>query len=281
MKNSFYILSFFLWALLAVSSQEVKAQDFSLYEKKWLVQGSDTLPYRILLPEKFDSAKSYPVIFFLHGAGERGNDNEKQLTHGAGLFLRSDVRKNFPAIVVFPQCSRNDYWSNVLRHHDSKGNRRFRFLANGGATQNMSLLQLLINLVMDDYRVKKEQVYIGGLSMGAMGTFELVRRMPGVFAAAFAICGGADPATASQLAKTKWWIFHGGKDDVVPPKFSEQMVAALKKVGAKPKFTFYPDANHNSWDAAFAENDLIPWLFAQKIWKQTQRANGEWEPPVN
>jgi predicted peptidase len=100
--------------------------------------------------------------------------------------------------------------------------------------------------------------------MGGMGTFEMVRRNPKLFAAAFPICGGANVATAPALKKTKWWVFHGGKDDVVPPKLSQDMVDAMKKEKATVKFTLYPNANHNSWTPAFAEPDLLYWLFAQK-----------------
>jgi len=96
-----------------------------------------------------------------------------------------------------------------------------------------------------------------------MGTYELVRRSPGIFAAAFPICGGADPVTAKEIKHVKWWIFHGGKDDVVFPSFSQNMVAALRKEKSIVKFTFYPEANHNSWDQAFAEPALLSWLFAQ------------------
>ena len=98
--------------------------------------------------------------------------------------------------------------------------------------------------------------------MGGMGTFELVQRNPSTFAAAFPICGGANPRTVSKLKKTAWWVFHGAKDDVVPPIYSEQMVNALKEKKAEVLFRLYPDANHNSWDAAFAEKDLLPWLFS-------------------
>jgi predicted peptidase len=239
-------------------------QDLALYEKKWLVQGGDTLPYRVLLPINYDSSKQYPVMFFLHGAGERGYDNEKQLTHGGKLFLQPEVRTNFPAIVIFPQCSSTDYWSNVLRLHNAAGKRAFHFVADGNATRYMELLQELIRYTLEAYAVEKNRVYIGGLSMGGMGTYEVVRRMPGVFAAAVAICGGEHPATAKQLKKVDWWIFHGGKDDVVPPQASQQIANALNKEGAKVKFTLYPEANHNSWDPAFAEKDLLPWLFSQK-----------------
>ena len=257
-------LKLFLIALLSLTTAHLFAQDLSLYEKKWLVQGADTLPYRVLLPANFDSSKTYPVVFFLHGAGERGRDNEKQLVHGAKLFLREENRTNFPAIVIFPQCAATTYWSNVLRLHDAKGKRSFEFLEEGTPTASMQLLQQLVTHVLKTYPVKKEQVYIGGLSMGGMGTYELVRRMPKTFAAAFAICGGANPATAKAFKKIDWWIFHGAKDDVVPPQASQVMVDALKKAGANVKFTLYPNANHNSWDPAFAEKDLLPWLFSHK-----------------
>ena len=252
-----FFASFFI-----VMSNSALAQDFSAYQKKWLVQGADTLPYRLLLPEQYDANKTYPVIFFLHGSGERGRDNEKQLVHGGKLFLIDSIRKKYPAIIVFPQCSVNDYWSNVLRMHDDKGNRNFSFLTAGEPTQAMKLLQLLVTNVLDEYPVNKKQVYAGGLSMGGMGTFEIVRRMNGVFAAAISICGGANTQTAKQINKTAWWIFHGGKDDVVLPEYSSIMADALKRAKANVKLTIYPNANHNSWDSSFAEPLLLPWLFS-------------------
>ena len=237
-------------------------QDLSLYQKKWLVQDTDTLPYRVLLPQHYDSSKHYPILFFLHGGGERGSDNEKQLTHGAKLFVREKVRRDFPAIVIFPQCPLTSYWSNVVRLHDASGKRRFRFLEDGQPTRAMALLQQLVVFALQEYPVQKDAVYVGGLSMGAMGTYELVRRNPGVFRRAFAICGGAQPTTAKKLKKTDWWIFHGLKDDVVDPQFSQSMAAALKKCHADVRLTLYPGANHNSWDSAFAEPQLLPWLFS-------------------
>jgi predicted peptidase len=246
------------------SSAQQPTPDLSLYQKRLLVQAGDTLPYRVLMPQNFDSSKQYPVVFFLHGAGERGRDNEKQLTYGAKLFLQPENRKAFPAIVIFPQCSRESYWSNVLRLHDEKGARKFEFLPDGTPTRYMQLLQELVPFVLRTYPVKMNQVYVGGLSMGGMGTYEVVRRLPGTFAAAFAICGGAHPSTASKLKGVNWWLFHGGKDDVVPPQATEKIHEALKKAGANVTFTLYPNANHNSWDPAFAEKNLLPWLFSQK-----------------
>ena len=259
MKALFLSLSLAI-ALLA------SAQDKRLYQKQWFIQNGDTMPYRILLPLNYDSAKAYPVVFFLHGRGESGRDNEKQLIHGWRLFLQDSVSSKHPAIVIFPQCRDDDYWSNVqmVTQGKSTGKREFHFVKNGPPSTAMSLLMGLVDNVFNRYRYNPAQVYVGGLSMGAMGTFELVRRKPKTFAAAFAICGGAHPATAKKLKKTNWWLFHGMKDDVVPPVYTQQMETALKKAGANVRASYYPNANHNSWDPAFAEPDLMRWLFAQR-----------------
>ena len=253
----------FFIAIAILSFQQSWSQDLNQYEKHWFIQKGDTLPYRLLLPENYNASKKYPLVFFLHGAGERGNNNELQLVHGAKLFLKENVRKNFPAIIVFPQCPANSFWSNVDFKMEN-GKRIFSFQEAGEPTIAMKLAQELLMTLLKNYPITKKQIYVGGLSMGGMGTFEIVRRNPKIFAAAFPICGGANVATASTLKKIKWWVFHGGKDDVVPPKLSEDMVEAMKKEKATVKFTLYPNANHNSWDPAFAEPELLPWLFAQR-----------------
>lgn len=255
-KISVFIFLFF-------SSTWLFAQDNSLFARKQLISKGDTLPYRILLPKDFSPKKRYPLFIFLHGAGERGSDNTKQLTHGASLFLNDTVRTNFQAIIVFPQCSADSYWSNVQAGYNTISKSRiFTFKADGEPTKAMSLLLKLCNQLDKDYKIDTKRKYVGGLSMGGMGTFELVNRNPKTFAAAFAICGGANTATAPALKQTAWWIFHGLKDDVVNPQFSIDMANALKASGAEVKLTLYPEANHNSWDAAFAEPDLLPWLFS-------------------
>lgn len=256
--KTFFILSVFSFACLYGRSQ-----DRSLYEKHIYIKNGDTLPYRLLLPAGYDPGKKYPLVLFLHGAGERGSDNEKQLVHGAGLFLSEDARKNYPAIVVFPQCPADSYWSNVDRTENEDGSRNFKFSSGDEATIAMKMAQSLLSHLLKRYPVNKQKVYVVGLSMGGMGTFEIVARNPKRFAAAIPICGGGAPSTARRLKRTKWWVFHGAKDNVVPLAFSEEMVEALKKVKAAVRFTVYPDANHNSWDPAFAEPGLLSWLFSK------------------
>ena len=251
------------YLLLILCYTSLFSQDKSLFEKKLFIQKNDTLPYRILLPINYNPSKKYPLILFLHGSGERGNNNEAQLTHGAELFLRDSIRNNYPAIVVFPQCPANSYWSNVTIVNDTINKTRiFEFAPTGKPTTAMHLLLKLVNALQKNYPLQKSQFYVAGLSMGGMGTFELVRRKPNMFAAAMPICGGANSAIASKLTKTNWWLFHGENDNVVNVQYSKDMAAAISNAGGSVKLTIYPNANHNSWDSAFAENDFMRWMFS-------------------
>ena len=257
MKKTAFIL------LIITSVISTKAQDTNLYKPEKFIQGTDTLLYRILMPENFDKTKTYPVLLFLHGAGERGNDNQAQLVHGGKLFLRPEVRANYPAIVIFPQCPEDSYWSNV-KSSMVNGKRNFEFEKGGKPTLAMKMVMSLMEQVKDLPYTDNKRIYAGGLSMGGMGTFEILRRMRGEFAAAFAVCGGDNPENVRKYKNIPLWIFHGAKDDVVPPENSQIIADALKAKKADVKFTMYPEANHNSWDQAFAEPELISWLFSHK-----------------
>lgn len=251
-----------LWLLLNMTGlNTASAQDYSLYKKEIFIQGHDTLKYRVLYPENFNPEKKYPVLFFLHGRGESGNDNEKQLTHGAKLFLAPEFRQRFPAIVIFPQCAEDSYWSNV-EIEAVDGKRFFTFQRGGAPTFAMRLLLGLTEKIEKQTYTDKNRIYVGGLSMGGMGTFEILRRKPKLFAAAFAICGGDNPVNTKKYKHVPLWIFHGGLDDVVNPQLSYAIFRELRKQDHTPKYTIYPKANHNSWDPAFAEKDLLPWLFS-------------------
>ncbi|PWS26783.1 phospholipase [Pedobacter yonginense] len=254
----------FLTICLLVLGFASKAQDFNKYEKGSFIKGKDSIYYRILFPENFNPAEKYPVVFFLHGSGERGNDNEKQLTHGGALFLKEDVRKNFPAIIVFPQCPANDFWANINNSKYESGKRKISFVEGGEPTKAMHALVGMVKDFLKKPFVNKEQLYVGGLSMGGMGTFELLRRKRNTFAAAISICGGDNTNNIKKYQKVPLWIFHGAKDDIVDPAFSMAIAERLKTVGDEVKFTLYPNANHNSWDSTFAEPELLPWLFSHK-----------------
>ncbi len=204
------------------------------------------------------------LFCFFMGAGERGSDNQRQLTHGAKLFATDYLREEYPAIVIFPQCPEESYWASVDVDRSSYPiNLEFKY--NEGPTKPLEMVMDLLETTIEHEYTNDRQVYLMGLSMGGMGTFELLNRKPDTFAAAIPICGGGDPDTVSMYAKnTPLWVFHGAQDNVVNPLQSMEMVSALLKTGAHPKFTMYDFANHNSWDPAFAEPDLLPWLFSKK-----------------
>lgn len=234
------------------------------YVKATFVKNLDTLKYRIMYPKDFSDTKKYPVIFFLHGAGERGDDNEKQLIHGSKLFLKTENQEQFPAIVIFPQCPTEDYWSNA-KVNRNKRPIKLKFNYHRKPTKAMSLVMDLVDETLSKPFIKEDQIYIMGLSMGGMGTYEILYRKPNVFAAAIPICGGGKPKGTRVFINTPLWAFHGAKDDVVSPKLSLDMVSRMLKYGGKPRITLYDNANHNSWDPAFAEPDLLPWLFSNKL----------------
>ena len=250
------------WVILLITySFNVNSQ--SSFTPRKFIGMEGVLPYQVLMPKNFAKDKKYPLVLFLHGAGERGSDNHKQLVHGSKLFLEEENRTNYPAIVVFPQCAEADSWSNV-EVKNGPFEKEFIFKEGGNPTKSMSLLLQLVDSLYAQKFIDQERMYVGGLSMGGMGTFELIARKPDVFTAAFPICGGGHPANAKKYAeKVNLWVFHGAKDDVVFPGYSVEMVLALSQAGARPKFNLYKEANHNSWDSTFAEPQLLLWLFSQ------------------
>ena len=231
-----------LAVLQVLAVQNLSAND--LYQPKTFKIGDGKeMPYRIMLPESYSTSDKteYPLVLFLHGAGERGNDNAKQLVHGAGEFAKPANRQKFPAIVVAPQCPSGSFW-----------------------TREVKTLQSLLDSVRKDYRIDARRIYITGLSMGGFGTWSLIAEQPEVFAAAAPICGGGSTESAGKLVNLPIWVFHGDADTVVKPELSRNMVKAIEKAGGKPKYTEYAGVGHDSWTATYANPDFIAWLFSQK-----------------
>ncbi len=253
--------------LLLVTAVGAVAQDNSPYQKKAFIRGTDTLPYRLLYPLNYNPKKKYPVVLFLHGAGERGNNNEAQLTHGAKLFADSANRLRFPAIVIFPQCPFTDFWAGIRVAKDRTDSTALQidYPADWNISKSLGLVSQLIDSFASTSSADNKRIYVGGLSMGGMGTFEILWRKPGFFAAAFPICGGGNVTKAAVYGKDfPIWVFHGENDPVVDVNDSRKMVAKLLAAGAKVKYNEYPNVKHDSWTNAFAEPELLPWLFSQK-----------------
>jgi predicted peptidase len=244
-----------------------KAVDHALdiYEKKEFVFAEGkVLPYRILYPENYDKNKKYPLLLLLHGAGERGKDNEKQLTWGSKLFITPESRKNFPAIVVFPQCPEESFWA-VTKIDRTTTPFKIEFDYTAEPNWPLAAANALVIKLSNEEGVDKSRVYISGLSMGGMGTFESVYRNPDLYAAALPICGGGDVNHFDKrVAKVPFWVFHGAADAVVNPQLSRDMVEKLKSLKAEVKYSEYPGVNHNSWENAFAEKDYLSWMLQHK-----------------
>jgi len=244
-----------------------KAVDHALdiYEKKEFVFAEGkVLPYRILYPENYDKNKKYPLLLLLHGAGERGKDNEKQLTWGSKLFITADNRKNFPAIVVFPQCPEESFWA-VTKIDRTTTPFKIEFDYTAEPNWPLAAANALVKKLSNEEGVDKSRVYISGLSMGGMGTFESVYRNPDLYAAALPICGGGDVNHFDKrVAKVPFWVFHGAADAVVNPQLSRDMVEKLKSLKAEVKYSEYPGVNHDSWKNAFAEPEYLSWMLLHK-----------------
>jgi len=240
-----------------------KAVDHALdiYEKKEFVFAEGkVLPYRLLYPENYDKNKKYPLLLLLHGAGERGKDNEKQLVHGSKLFISAESRKNFPAIVIFPQCPEESFWA-VTKIDRTTTPFKIDFDYTAEPNWPLAAANALVKKLSNEEGVDKARVYISGLSMGGMGTFESVYRYPDLYAAALPICGGGDVNHYDKrVGKVSFWVFHGAVDAVVNPQLSRNMVEKLKSLKAEVKYSEYPGVNHNSWDNAFAEKDYLSWM---------------------
>jgi predicted peptidase len=231
------------------------AQDLNLYEKEIYIHENDTLNYRILKPLNYDSNKQYPVHLFLHGSGERGNNNVSQLVHGGKLFLKKENREQYNSWVIFPQASKSDWWG----HSEP-----YKFNYNVKESKDMSLVIKLMDSFVERNDVDTNRVYVSGLSMGGMGTFVILNLRPEMFAAATPICGDGDPNSVKNYSKkVPIWIFHGSDDTVVSPKNSLKMAKAIIENGGSPKITFYENVDHGSWNNAFAEKDFLKWIHSK------------------
>ena len=201
------------------------------------------LKYLFYLPKDYYNAKkiAWPLILFLHGMGERGNDLELVKIHGIPKIVKT--QKDFPFIAVSPQCPTEYVW------RDKK---------------MLQAVESLILKIIKNYRIDKTRVYVTGLSMGGYGTWALAARRPELFAAAVPICGGGDPATVNVLKNLPIWVFHGGLDKVVLPEESEKMVRALEKDGGKVRYTLYPEAYHDSWTETYDNPALYDWMLSKR-----------------
>lgn len=249
------IISTLLTLCTITSNSDTKYPEF---EQHKLEHNGQVLPYRLMKPLKVDEDKKYPLVLFLHGAGERGNDNENTLLHVTPMINNKTNREKYPAYVLVPQCPKEIKWVDTdwtKKEHTQQEK----------ATAPMQAVVALLDQLEDNYNIDPTRIYVMGLSMGGFGTWDLVTRYPNRFAAAIPICGGGDASKATLVKDFPLWVFHGERDNVVPVECARTMVSAIKSEGGKAvQYTEYKGVKHGSWIPTFKEPELLEWLFKHK-----------------
>ena len=220
-----------------------------------------TLGYRMLAPETLEDGRLYPLVLFMHGAGERGSDNALQLVHGSGMFLNPVNRGNYPAYVIFPQCPEDAFWAYSTRPGNYSAG---QMSSPDEPTPQIKAVRELIDEFLASAPVDPDRIYVMGISMGAMATYDMLIRYPGLFAAAVPICGVVKPERIKEAPSAKMWIIHGDADDVVPVAGSREAYRRFKEVGADVRYKEFVGCKHNSWDPAFNLPDFLSWIFEQR-----------------
>jgi predicted peptidase len=263
MKRKWILLLSGMW-IITISSLYAQQYDYNVFYGREFRSEGDTLPYRIMYPEGYEKGgkTKYPLVIFLHGADERGSDNESQLKHGADLFKYEETKTKYPAIVIFPQCPEQDKWAEYER--DSLTG---ELIMPEDPEQTMSsyMVQRLINYYIKNGNADPKRIYIMGLSMGGMGVLDLIVREPKMFAAAVSICGAIEPTRLKKLKKLPIRLYHGSADEVVPVSYSRDAFYQLKAEGSRVvEIIEYPGVGHDSWNWALGSSDYLEWIFSQK-----------------
>jgi predicted peptidase len=249
----------FLSILLAASAAYAKKQETGFLDRTVAVGGTN-YKYQVFVPENWSAKQKWPIILFLHGAGERADDGLIQTQVGIGRAIR-EHRDRFPAIVVLPQCRKGDWWAQSPMDDEAIA---------------------ALEAASKEFHGDPNRTYLTGLSMGGYGTWHLAGKYPGRFAAIAPICGGVlmpdvsrmqppdevTPYTAAAKkigGKTPTWIFHGADDPVVPVTESRKMNDAMKTLGGDVRYTEYPGVGHDSWNKAYDEADLFTWMFSKSL----------------
>ncbi len=230
-----------LLLMLFVCAIEVQAEEKLQSGRQAAASLNTTVPvkmnYLLYLPENYEQKEKWPLLLFLHGSGERGDNLDLVTIHGPPMLVKKG--KQFPFIVISPQCPKGQLWQPIE-------------------------LTALLDDVEKKYRVDKDRVYVTGLSMGGFGTWSLAAHTPYRFAALAPICGGGEKFWVKKIKHVPIWVFHGAKDTGVPLERSSSLVEVLKKANADVTFTVYPDAGHNSWTESYDNPKLYEWFLKQK-----------------
>lgn len=196
--------------------------------------------YQLFIPRQLSTLKDrrWPLMIFLHGSGERGEDIARVKIHGPPKV--ADRNPDFPFILISPLLPANEDW-------------------------DFAKLDAILDRALATLPVDRSRVYLTGLSRGGHASWRWAAAQPGRFAAVAPVAGRGDPAAACALKDKPVWAFHGDRDDVVVPEGSFAMVRAIRACGGQPRLTIYPDLGHNAWDPAYDDPALYFWLLSQRL----------------
>lgn len=222
------------------------------------VEGRTEIPYLLLKPETVEAGKKYPLILFLHGAGERGDDNRLQMKHFPEKMVTPERRAKYPCFLLAPQCPKEASWGGALWRQGKSDP-----LTTPQGAPARGAVEALRKVVREE-PVDTTRIYLTGLSMGGYGSWDLAVRHPDWFAAVAPICGGGSTDRAARLVGLPVWNWHGDKDQAVPVDQSRKMIQAIKDAGGEARYTELPGVGHDSWVQAYGPEGMLDWLFEQK-----------------
>jgi predicted peptidase len=240
-----------LLAVLLMSATPLIAEPEAM---EWKAPDGRTVKYRWSAPARPEPGKTYPLVLFLHGSGERGDDNSAQLKHGVVPIIRNAEKLGMPVFLIAPQCPKDRWWT--LRDHDSS--------ADDEATHALlDALMALVDHKIQSHAIDPKRFHVTGISMGGYGTWSLLGHAPDRIASAIPICGGGDPQLAAKFKDVPVWAFHGEADEIVPVRRTREMITAIENAGGKPKATYYPRVTHDSWTQTYLDPEVIRWMLAR------------------
>jgi predicted peptidase len=219
----------------------------------------ETFHYRLMKPPVVEKKKKYPLVIFLHGAGERGSDNKLQLLYFPAQMAQPEWREKFPCYLLAPQCRNDKKWVEV-----DWSNPNDPEMPESPGSQMQTVMKMIEKTLAEE-QVDQSRVYLTGLSMGGFGSFDLAIRKRDWFAAVAPICGAADPKKVGSISDLPAWIIHGDLDRVVSVERSRSAVAAIKAAGGNPTYQEFAGVEHNSWTPGYSDkNGVVPWMFKQE-----------------
>ena len=227
------------------------------------IENGSKVPYRIHRPVVAEGSGPIPLVVFLHGAGERGDDNSMQLRHFPDRWVREGhLGKRHPAVVLAFQCPQEQWWSAVRKNQDDE----WVSDPDGILTPQLQAVMAKVQELAADPAIDDRRIYLTGLSMGGFGSWDLLEHHPEVFAAAVPICGGGNAVAAKAIVagRTPIWNVHGDADNVVLVERSRDMVKAIRAEGGRVGHTELPGVGHNSWAWAYGPGGVVEWMFSQR-----------------